>query len=498
MFEMLLAGADPDSRDIDGNTALHWAVWFRQDNLLRRLLLVCKLDARNNVGETSMHWAARCANMLALQELYQESRALLSMRDMEGITPFLILAQTDNAPMMEWMYLKGLSLEEQDDTARTALHWACYKGHRRTVQWLLSRNADITHGDKEGLTPMHWAAIKGFNEVADMLMLVGAVKMLHVVDSLGDSPMSLAQSQQNWYMALNFRKCQVFNYLFGRPIFMRNHYANVFVAFAAANVGVYAAIIAPGIVNDNPGNVIAWTSFMATTLLLWAIACCTNPGWIKEDTILAQAESQKAGADGSADFIDVEAGAGRLESEGHNFQRPNSAQKPEDGTMRGSHSQGRHGPHMAEMQPLMNMVGGLPTPLRNQPDVSLELWRRAQVGENLVRARMSSLTEQGGAEYVQLLQKGDFKQICVICRTQKEPRSHHCKDCGRCVRRMDHHCPWIDNCVGLGNQRTFYCFVLLLLATLVAFYCSALLFFADCVIPAWTSGAAFRPPSGPS
>merc|ERR1712232_571524 len=65
---------------------------------------------------------------------------------------------------------------------------------------------------------------------------------------------------------------------------------------------------------------------------------------------------------------------------------------------------------------------------------------------------------------------GDFKHVCVVCRTRREMRAHHCKECGRCVRRLDHHCPWVDNCVGLSNQRTFFCFIWVIFASIVVYY----------------------------
>lgn len=43
---------------------------------------------------------------------------------------------------------------------------------------------------------------------------------------------------------------------------------------------------------------------------------------------------------------------------------------------------------------------------------------------------------------------------------RKPDRTHHCRLCDSCIRRMDHHCPWIANCVGYANYKFFFLMVL--------------------------------------
>lgn len=57
---------------------------------------------------------------------------------------------------------------------------------------------------------------------------------------------------------------------------------------------------------------------------------------------------------------------------------------------------------------------------------------------------------------------------CSHCDKPKPPRSHHCRRCGSCIRKMDHHCPVINNCVGWGNYKYFM--LLLTWAAIICFY----------------------------
>jgi len=514
---MLSQGYRADVQDSDGNTALHYAAWFRLDSLLTPLLEKrARPDLPNNSGECAVHWAAKSSNVVALDAMTRANRALLSMRDCDGFTAFIVSAQTDNCPVMEWMYLKGVSLEEQDDQGRTALQWACHKGNKKTVQWLLSRSASIVHRDREGMTALHWAAMQGHTIITEMLMEVGAVDLLDVPDCSGETPIELAMRKKKRTLVLAFHKCQIFKLLFGRPHLFQNNFAGLFVCFIAFNIILFAFVVAPGIAARNPEAVMTWSILMGLSLLLWVQCLYSDPGWLQPRTINSQShllgkdpartfdvdqpiESQMAHCDNVLQkFISTCDGEApqlmklELEQNKYNYQRQllrEARKRLEEGC--GIGDRDPRSPALGESQPLIaagfNDSGSRQAQL-DRATVTLHERERA-AGDSLGRARVEHLLAQGAGEYLTFVEKGDFKQVCVICRTVREFRSHHVKEQGRCVHRMDHYCPWIDNTVGLGNQRSFFVFVTLMYATVLYFYYTVFLYAFDTVFPEISRGS---------
>lgn len=48
---------------------------------------------------------------------------------------------------------------------------------------------------------------------------------------------------------------------------------------------------------------------------------------------------------------------------------------------------------------------------------------------------------------------------CDKCSNWKPDRTHHCKELGRCVRRMDHYCPWAGGIIAESTHKWFLQFV---------------------------------------
>lgn len=59
---------------------------------------------------------------------------------------------------------------------------------------------------------------------------------------------------------------------------------------------------------------------------------------------------------------------------------------------------------------------------------------------------------------------------CLICKIQKQNRTHHCSVCNVCIDEMDHHCPWVANCIGKKNEREFIYFMFGAFITLILLF----------------------------
>ncbi|KAF6018952.1 hypothetical protein EB796_022773 [Bugula neritina] len=63
--------------------------------------------------------------------------------------------------------------------------------------------------------------------------------------------------------------------------------------------------------------------------------------------------------------------------------------------------------------------------------------------------------------------------VCSKCEAVKPPGAHHCRICGRCIKKMDHHCPWINNCIGELNLK--YLLMFLFYVVLASIYCATMI-----------------------
>jgi palmitoyltransferase len=68
---------------------------------------------------------------------------------------------------------------------------------------------------------------------------------------------------------------------------------------------------------------------------------------------------------------------------------------------------------------------------------------------------------------------------CDKCSTFKPDRTHHCRELGRCVRRMDHYCPWAGGIISETTHKFFIQFLFYGLVFMVFMFIPITIFLAE-------------------
>ena len=172
---LLTAGADANTRQPDGATALHWAAHWN-DLQTADLLLTANADvnAANDHGVTPLALACENASVAMVERLV-ETGANPNLAQTSGLTPLMIAARTGNATVMEMLLARGATVNASvQKTGHSALMWAVGEGHYDAVQLLVAGGAEVDARAKTGFTPLLFAARNGNIEIAETLIAAGA------------------------------------------------------------------------------------------------------------------------------------------------------------------------------------------------------------------------------------------------------------------------------------------------------------------------------------
>ena len=121
-------GLDLHARDNKGIMAIHCAATTSEVNTWKFIQAGADLQARANDGRSPLHFAAGAAQSNVVGFLCKQYRE------------------------------KSWTVDQKDETGRTALHYAAFSGNSECVYHLLQSGANPNIKDKQGLTPLHVTA----------------------------------------------------------------------------------------------------------------------------------------------------------------------------------------------------------------------------------------------------------------------------------------------------------------------------------------------------
>ena len=149
--EMLLLGSDPNIKDSNGWTALHYACQLGDFESVKILIdSKANINAFSNNRRTPLHLAAKMnreeiVNYLIDKILAKDiatSKKYLDSKDENGCTPSHLAAKEGNTKCLESLLTKGADLYSVDDFGWNILHFASFHARKDTIRFICKYDAD--------------------------------------------------------------------------------------------------------------------------------------------------------------------------------------------------------------------------------------------------------------------------------------------------------------------------------------------------------------------
>jgi len=217
-------GADISARDVEGRTALDFAicsksslpwenlfVWLKSgkkslgtnalssntiDDVVDILIKSgADVSCQDNNGLTPLCYAAGAGRVTALRALI-DANADISHRDKNNSTPIFYAAASDQAEIIWILRDAGADMSPFDSAGRTPMHVAAENGALKAIRALADAGADPSVQNDVGWTPAHSAAYEGEAGSLQALNEVGGTVSSHESEH-GWSPLHVAAKRGN-------------------------------------------------------------------------------------------------------------------------------------------------------------------------------------------------------------------------------------------------------------------------------------------------------------
>jgi ankyrin repeat protein len=171
--ELLATGADVNAAQVDGMTALHWAVY--NDDVETAGLLVrsrANVNATNRYGVPPLSIACTNGNA-TLVRLLLDAGANANASLPGGETVLMTAARVGNLEAVKALLARGANPNAQERRDQTALMWAAAEGHTTVVRALIEAGSDLKATLASGFTPLFFAVREGHIDVVRVLLEAG-------------------------------------------------------------------------------------------------------------------------------------------------------------------------------------------------------------------------------------------------------------------------------------------------------------------------------------
>ncbi|HEY6231011.1 MAG TPA: ankyrin repeat domain-containing protein [Pyrinomonadaceae bacterium] len=234
--KLLQAGADAEARDINGITAMLWAVFGGNAEAINALLAtgaragpnalryylfyagridrdvvrsllreVPNIDAADSLGRTVLILAAAslASHSAEAIEILLQNRIAIDAKDNEGRTALMAaIGTSESVEKTRLLLAMRPDLNATDNHTRTAVILAAGNGYTDILKMLLDAGADINKQDDEGQTALIASLGRGFigdpdRTAATVKLLLAAGADVNIQDREGQTALGLARKSGN-------------------------------------------------------------------------------------------------------------------------------------------------------------------------------------------------------------------------------------------------------------------------------------------------------------
>ena len=174
VYSMLADGADVDSPQADGTTALHWAVHHDDLDMVRALIAAgADVNAANRYGATSLLLACTNGSAPVVDALLQAGASPDAFA--VGETALMTAARTGSVDAARLLVEHGANPHLTEELRwQTALMSAAAARHAGMVRLLVGHGADVNLHSRGGFSALAFAARAGGPEAVRALLEAGA------------------------------------------------------------------------------------------------------------------------------------------------------------------------------------------------------------------------------------------------------------------------------------------------------------------------------------
>ena len=201
---VLKQGANPNTPQADGATALHWAVhWDEHDAVEMLIRAGAKPDAVNELGVFPLSLACANGSGAMVKRLIAAGASPRTALP-GGETALMACARTGAADAVRLLAERGADVHARETRrGQTALMWAAAGKHPEAVKALIDHGADVNASSSGGFTALMFAAREGDPESARLLLAAGA--RLDDSTPAGESALLVAAASVSGVTARDYR-----------------------------------------------------------------------------------------------------------------------------------------------------------------------------------------------------------------------------------------------------------------------------------------------------